>query len=130
MTVFVDTSAIYALMDRSDVGHDRAIRASERLIGNDLVTHSYVLAETISLVRRRLGPDATAQLLDEFLPALRVVDVDEALRSSATAAFRDSVGSAVSFVDRTSFELMRQSGVSRAFALDSDFETAGFVLVS
>jgi predicted nucleic acid-binding protein len=40
------------------------------------------------------------------------------------------VGSAVSFVDRTSFELMRRSGVSRAFALDSDFETAGFVLVS
>ena len=99
-------------------------------MGEDLVTHSYVLAEVISLVRQRLGPDATARLIDDFLPALRVVEVDEGLRARATEAYRNAVRSAVSFVDRTSFELMRQLGTSRAFALDSDFDTAGFVLVS
>ncbi len=130
MTVFVDTSAIYALLDRSDDAHAQALRARDRLIGDDLVTHSYVLAETISLVRRRLGPDATARLMDEFLPALRIMDVDDALRSRATVAYRDTVSSAVSFVDRTSFEFMRQLGITRAFAMDSDFSSAGFVLAS
>jgi len=130
VTVFVDTSAIYALLDRDDDGHVRALRGQELLMGEDLATHSYVLAEVISLVRQRLGPDATARLIDDFLPALRVVEVDEGLRARATEAYRNAVRSAVSFVDRTSFELMRQLGTSRAFALDSDFDTAGFVLVS
>jgi hypothetical protein len=33
-------------------------------------------------------------------------------------------------VDRTSFELMRTVDISRAYALDADFESEGFELVS
>lgn len=55
MTVFVDTSAIYALIDRSDDGHPRAVRGRDQVLSEDLVTHSYVITEVVSLVRRRLG---------------------------------------------------------------------------
>jgi len=126
--VFVDTSAVYALLDAGDSNHERAIRATARLLGEELVTHSYVVVELVSLVRRRLGPDAAARLIDELLPAIDVTDVDASLRARALAAFRDSTGSAVSLVDRTSFEFMRQSGISRAWAMDSDFATEGFEL--
>lgn len=130
MTTFVDTSAIYALLDRADAGHPRALRGQQAILRDDLVTHSFVVVETISVVSRRLGPDAAGRLVDDFLPALRIVDVDEPLRARATATFRAAVRSDVSLVDRTSFELMRDMGITRAFALDADFEAAGFVLVS
>ena len=128
MIVFVDTSAAYALLDAGDSNHERALRATARLLGEELVTHSYVVVELVSLVRRRLGADAAARLIDEVLPAIEVTDVDASLRSRALAAFRATTGSAVSLVDRTSFEFMRQRGISRAWAMDSEFATEGFEL--
>jgi predicted nucleic acid-binding protein len=130
VSVFVDTSALYALLDGDDAGHDRALRGSGRILGEELVTHSYVVVETVSLVRRRLGAEAAARLIDDILPAIKIVDVDEVLRGRAVAAFRAGVSSAVSLVDRTSFECMRTFGISRAYALDADFEAEGFELVS
>jgi predicted nucleic acid-binding protein len=129
VSVFVDTSAVYALLDAGDSNHERALRATDRLLGEDLVTHSYVVVELVSLVRRRLGADAAARLIDELLPAIDITDVDATLRARALAAFRASTGSAVSLVDRTSFEFMRQRGIRRAWAMDSDFATEGYEAV-
>jgi predicted nucleic acid-binding protein len=84
--------------------------------------------ELVSLVRGRLGADAAARLIDEVLPAIEVIDVDDSLRSRALAAFRAATGSAVSLVDRTSFEFMRQRGIRRAWATDAEFATGGFEL--
>jgi uncharacterized protein len=128
VSVFVDTSALYALLDARDSNHERAVRTSERLLGEELVTHCYVVVELVSLVRRRLGPEAAARLIDEVLPALDITDVDASLRSRALAAFRASTGSAVSLVDRTSFEFMRERGIRRVWAMDSDFAAEGFDL--
>jgi predicted nucleic acid-binding protein len=69
-----------------------------------------------------------ARLIDEVLPAIEVIDVDASLRYRALAAFRAATGSAVSLVDRTSFEFMRQRGIRRAWAMDTDFATEGFEL--
>jgi predicted nucleic acid-binding protein len=126
--VFVDTSAVYALLDADDSNHERAFGTTARLLGRELVTHSYVVVELASLVRRRLGADAAARLIDDVLPAIEVIDVDASLRSRALAAFRAATGSAVSLVDRTSFEFMRQRGIRRAWAMDEDFVTEGFEL--
>lgn len=130
MTVFVDTSALYALLDADDDGHDRAVRGRDAIGVDNLVTHGYVVAETISLVRRRLGAAAAVRVIDEFLPALDIVDVDGELREAATRAFRAAVRSSVSFVDQTSFVFMRDKEIVRAWALDADFATAGFDLVA
>jgi predicted nucleic acid-binding protein len=60
------------------------------------------------------------------LPALEVTPVDAELHGAATAAFRETVGSSVSLVDRTSFAFMRRAGIERAIAVDIDFRTARF----
>jgi uncharacterized protein len=130
VTVFVDTSALYALLDADDAGHDRAVRGTEQMIGEQMLTHTYVLVETVSLIHRRLGAIAAARFIDEVLPAIQIVDVDQALRERALAAFRAATASSVSLVDRTSFELMRAAGLDRAFALDADFADEGFQLIS
>jgi predicted nucleic acid-binding protein len=128
VSVFVDASAVYALLDAGDANHPAAVGAADRLLGEELVTHSYVVAELVSLVRRRLGHEAAARLIDDVLPALEIADVDAQLRARAMAAFRAAIGSDVSLVGRTSFEFMRENGIRRVWSTDSHFAAEGFEL--
>ena len=126
MTVFVDTSALYALLDADDLNHRVARSTFARLRGSDLVTHAYVVVEASALVGRRLGWAAVALLLDGLLPVVRVLPVDVATYEIAIRAYRSAGSNAISLVDRTSFAVMRAEGVERAFAFDRDFLIEGF----
>jgi predicted nucleic acid-binding protein len=126
VTLFVDTSGILALVDRDDPAHAGVIEAFTLGRSEVLATHAYVIVETLAVARRRYGPAVAADLIDRVIPALDVVPVDAGLHVAAVAAFRDTVESSVSLVDRTSFAHMRREGIERAIALDADFRTAGF----
>ncbi|HPU38008.1 MAG TPA: hypothetical protein PLS63_00430 [Microthrixaceae bacterium] len=70
--VFVDTSALYALMDRQkDVSAD-AQRIWVRLLDGDIAmfTHSAVVTECSALVQRRLGIPALRDLHERILPVI------------------------------------------------------------
>jgi len=129
VTVFVDTSALYALVDEDEDMHRTARGILHALRGQRLATHAYVLVETMALVARRLPPAVTVRLLDGILPIVEVEMVDVSLHREALAAYRASGSRSVSLVDRTSFEYMRRRSITTAFAFDADFETAGFDLV-
>ena len=125
MRVFVDTSALLAVLDEDDREHSDAADTFRSLLDSaELVTHNYVLVECLALVRRRLGSAAVAQLSDGILPVIETVWVDEALHQAAFAAHR-AVGS-VSLVDHVSFEVMRREELDTAFTFDTDFEAQGF----
>ena len=132
MTTFVDTSALFALLDEDDDNHQRA---AEWLGGPGsspaeiLVTHSYVVVETAALTFRRLGPVAVKVLFDGFIPALSVFYVDETLHRSAVASHLAALPRDLSLVDWVSFLMMRERGIESAFAFDSDFTDQGFRLV-
>jgi predicted nucleic acid-binding protein len=123
--VFIDTSAFIALLDEDDRHHQQAARDFRWLAMNaDLVTHNYVLVETVALARRRFGVAAVARLSDYLFPVVRAIWVDSATHATALAAHRG--GGAPSFVDHVSFAVMRQNRVELAFAFDTDFEAQGF----
>lgn len=127
MTVFVDTSALYALLDRDDAQHPAARAAFPALLENEeLTTHSYVLVEAVALTQCRLGPDAVRALTQELLPAMTTVWVDEATHAAGLAALLAALPTDVSLVDHVSFHVMRTLGITRAFAFDADFAAAGF----
>jgi predicted nucleic acid-binding protein len=126
VTLFVDSSGILALVDRDDPAHAGVVETFTLGRSEGLSTHAYVIVETLSVARRRYGPTVTADLIDRVIPALDVAPVDADLHAAAVAAFHDTVESAVSLVDRTSFTFMRREGIERAIALDADFRTAGF----
>lgn len=129
MTLFVDTSAIVALVDRDDPQHPATVEAFGLGLREPLTTHAYVIVETLAVARRRFGPGLAADLIDRVIPGLDVVPVDAELHTAALSAFRDTIESAVSLVARTSFAFMRRHGIERAIALDPDFRTAGFVIL-
>ena len=71
MSVVVDTSALFALLDGRDANHVAAVGFWTDPDDEDLVVHAYVVIETLALVRSRLGQAAVAALVDDLLPAIR-----------------------------------------------------------
>lgn len=132
MSVFVDTSAIYAGLDARDPAHEPAVEAWGRLLAGDkrLLSHALVEVEAVALVQGRLGIDALAALRDELLPALEVVEIDGEERRRGLDLVVAARRRGVSLVDRISFELMRARGITRAFAFDRHFADEGFELIT
>ncbi len=127
----VDSSALYAYLDARDQNHQLARETLTELIEgrDDLVTHNYVVVESSALIQRRLGAEAVRVFLDDMLPALRVLWIDEPTHQLATAAMRGSLNRGVSLVDWTSFVTMRERGIDRAFAFDADFQSQGLQVI-
>lgn len=128
--VFVDTSALYALMDGKDPNHERAGQAWATLAPTEsIITHNYVLVETSALLQRRHGIDAVDDLHDRVVPAIQIVWVGERDHEAALTAVVASKRRDVSLVDRVSFHTMRKLRLERALAFDAHFEEEGFELV-
>jgi predicted nucleic acid-binding protein len=126
--VFVDTSAIYALLDSGDLNHKKAARAFDLLQEKDteLVTSSAVLLELISLTHRRLGKAVALRFVAEFEPLFQVIWVDSSLHETAIEWWKSNRLTKVSLVDAISFTVMNSQKLNCAFAYDSDFALAGF----
>lgn len=131
MTLFVDTSALIALLDASDAKHAACAKEWKRLLTADVafVTSNYVIVETNAIVQRRLGMEAVRSLTVDFLPLLSVDWVDEPVHAAGHAAMLTANRKQLSLVDCVSFEIMRRRDLSTAFALDDDFEDQGFTVV-
>jgi predicted nucleic acid-binding protein len=127
--VFVDTSALITLLDRADPRHAAARATFLGLADRDLVTHGYVVAETLAVARRRFGVDGVIALLDDLLPVVAVLPVEPALHAAAQTAYRASLPSGTSLVDQVSFEVMARESIETAFALDNDFTAAAVTVI-
>ena len=118
------------MLDTDDANHRAATQSFGSLAHTEaLFTHSYICLETATLVQRRMGMSALRALAEDVLPALEIEWVDEMLHRSAEAALLAAGRRGISFVDWTSFELMRRRRVVRALAFDDDFAKQGFELV-
>jgi len=132
MSVFIDTSAFYALLDASDRRHAAAARIWSRLLDSteDLVTHNYILVETIALAQRRLGRKAVEAFLADLSAPVRIHWIDQDLHDRAIGAFRTAGRETLSLVDCVSFEVMRARSWRAAFVFDDDFADRGFEILT
>ena len=127
--IFVDTSFWVALRLRRDARHDDALALLDAHGGSPLVTSNHVRGETWTFLRVRAGQrDGVAYLeMVERTPRLQVTFVGEELERDAIEWLRRHDERPYSFVDATSFALMRSLGIREALAFDGDFAAAGFV---
>jgi predicted nucleic acid-binding protein len=131
MSVFVDTSALAAVLDADDINHPRAAENWQRLISSEetLVCHNYILVETLALLQNRFGMNAVKIFGDDVLPLININWVDEVTHKAALSALIIAAKRELSFVDCVSFETMRQLGIETAFTFDSHFAKQGFRFV-
>lgn len=132
MKLFVDTSAWVAYADPSDRWHAAASEAVTASIGARVtfVTTDYVLDETITLLLYHAGRRQAIAFGDNVLKSrqVRLVRVDKGIWEEAWQLFKRYEDKEWAFTDCTSFVVMRQMGLRRAFAFDRHFEQAGLQL--
>lgn len=127
--IFLDTSAIYAWTDAADSNHPTAVRRLRAIleVGEELLTHNYVLIESMALLQARLGLDVAIKLAKDSTSFI-IEWVDEDLHASGIRELEGSKKRHVSLVDHISFLVMRRRHLVTAFAFDPDFTAAGFRL--
>lgn len=126
--IFVDTSFWVALNIRTDPRHPAA-RDLARHFADGLVTSNHVIGETWTFIRRRFGHGAAVVFLESVTasPRLRLIHVAAELEQEAMDWLRTHDEREYSFVDATSFAVMRSMRIAEAFAFDGDFSAAGFI---
>jgi predicted nucleic acid-binding protein len=101
----------------------------ERYGDRSLVTSNHVRGETWTYLRRKAGHASAVSFLDvlEKSRRIEVHAVDEAQEDAALRWLRRHDEREYSFVDATSFVLMKRLRIREALAFDGDYEAAGFV---
>lgn len=129
--VFVDTSAFYAVLVRTDPNHPAAVGCFRDLVaqGRPLATTSFVVHETLALLQSRLGLPAVRDWEERLEPLLEIVWVEEALYREGLRWLLAARRPGVSLTDWTSFVCMEQRGWQQAFAFDEDFARQGFATI-
>jgi predicted nucleic acid-binding protein len=127
---FVDTSYWVGLRFRRDGRHDDARALWEAGTGA-LLTSNLVMGETWTFLRRKAGYRAAAAFRDAAgkLPTLTVRHVDADTDSDAWAWLARRDERPYSYVDATSFAIMRRLRIRQALAFDGYFSAAGFIEV-
>lgn len=128
MSVFVDTSGLYALLVETEEDHRAVVRSFEQLLrkGRSLFTTNYVVVESAALLQHRFGLAPVRDLVDRLLPVVTVRWVTETLHRRGFARLVARDRRQLSLVDCVSFEFMEEEGMQQALALDRDFEDEGF----
>ena len=131
MNLFVDTSALFAIMDAGDRNHRAAFAVWQGLLKSrdGLQTSNYVILETVALLQNRIGLEAVRLFTADILPIIPVAWVDEGVHRSAHHALLVAGRRQMSIVDCVSFELMRRLDLDRAFCFDPHFAEQGFAVV-
>ncbi len=130
MRLFVDTSAWLALNDRNDQYYSKAAAKSAEIKRHriELITSEYVLDESITLIRYRVSHQAAVTFGNSLLNSniVRVEDVSTEDRFKAWEMFKKFEDKELSFTDCTSFVLMKNLRLQKAFTFDEHFRQMRF----
>lgn len=128
--VFVDTGGWMACADRADPAHwaCAAARDSTLEAGRILITTDFVVDETLTLIRFRLGlaaADAWWQQIDGSA-RLRWERIESDRFERARNLFFQYQDKDLSFTDCTSVAVMRELKLKTVIATDGHFQQVGF----
>ena len=133
MSVFIDASAFYALLNKSDRFHKEALLISKTLakIKEVLITSNYTLAETYTVVRSKLGYKTASAFIAEIQKGeIQVIWIDEETNNRGLEIFLEKKEPKdLSFFDCIDLALMERFGIEKAFSFDRHFKVLGIPLL-
>jgi predicted nucleic acid-binding protein len=129
--LFIDTSAFYALMDRSDSYHEKAKQLWAFLLdkNSSFKTTSYIIIETLALIQSRLGFEAAQLYSSDILGLVDILWVDEPMHNLAFELWLGLRRKKFSPVDCVSFITMRHYSLENVFGCDRHFGEQGFKIL-
>lgn len=129
--IFVDTSAFYALIDRSDQHHGKAKAVWPALLedGITLVTTNYTVAETVTVLQYRISFEAACVWYRDVLGVLQVHWVDENSHRLACELWVNLGRRRFSLVDCANYITMSQNRIEKAFCFKQNYREQGFEIL-
>ena len=131
--IYVDTAAWVSAADSADISGSLVRQTRDRWLseGGILVTTDYVVDETLTTIRLRLGLDAAEAWWRQIEGStrLRMESVGAARRERARSIFFRYRDQDFSFTDCCSFVVMRELRIRRVLTLDHHFRQMGFEVV-
>ncbi len=129
--IFVDTSALYALISMEDFQYKTALSTWDDMIRSNavLVTNNYVIVECFSLLQYRLGIEAARDLELKIAPLLQIDWIGEQQHTSIVNDVFAANRRQLSLVDCSCFESMRRMGIEKVFTFDEHFREQGFEVI-
>jgi predicted nucleic acid-binding protein len=127
LPVFVDTSYILALVNRSDALHQRARDTSLRVPPPYLTTEA-VLTEVGNALARQRWRSLAITTLRTFRTStdVEVLSVNAGLFDRAVSFYSARPDKDWGLTDCVSFVVMQERGLTHVLAFDRHFEQAGF----
>ena len=129
--IFVDTSALFAMLAEEDSQHHSAVQNWKNLIEKEslLFSNNYVLVECLTLIQNRLGIEFVNHLSLSIVPFLTMEWIDEEMHEETMNNLLASNRRSVSLVDHSSFDTMRRLDIHTAFTFDPHFREQGFNII-
>lgn len=135
--IFVDTGAFCAFSDRKDSCHQIAVRQFSLILKDKqpLITSNYIIDETYTWLRYRLGFEIAIQFLhrireaESSKPRLEVVTINRAIEDKAIRLLEKYDDQDLSFTDATSLVLIKEKKVKKAFSFDRHFYLGSIELI-
>ncbi len=131
--IYVDTAAWVSAADSADISGSLVRQTRDRWLseGGILVTTDYVVDETLTTIRLRLGLDAAEAWWRQIEGStrLRMESVGAARRARARSIFFRYRDQDFSFTNCCSFVVMRELRIRRVLTLDHHFRQMGFEVV-
>lgn len=131
---FIDTSFWIAFLNKGDQFHKEAEDYfTVALETYRIQTSNFIIYETITFINCSLKNHQLAlDFLDRIeeaqtLGQLYILKVADGIQEEALSLFRKIEHKDLSFVDCTSFNLMKKEGIARALTFDAHFEQMGFL---
>ena len=132
MKLFIDTSALIALADRTDQFHQAAKALVKGLPPSTrFQTSNYILDETITRLRSTLSVHSAVRVAESVWASAwyTVHTVDHAIERQALKLLEKYAAHHLSFTDCTTLVLLDRLRADRIFAFDHGFHRAGYLLV-
>ncbi|MBI5141148.1 MAG: PIN domain-containing protein [Nitrospirae bacterium] len=128
-TLFVDTSAIYAYVNRKDPDHEMVKKRLASFRGKLVITN-YIFDEVITLVSARLGHGTALKVGNILLnsPQFKSIWVTPGDEREAWLLFSARRDKGYSFTDCVSFVIIRRLKLANCLALDIHFRQEGYCL--
>jgi predicted nucleic acid-binding protein len=132
MSVFIDTSAIMAILNPLDINYPTARQIWTRLVTEQVTTTTtnYVLLETFAFLQNRQDLPAVHACQEGIVPLLQIVWVNSDLHHAALGDLFIANRRGLSLVDCSSFETLRRLGIRDIVAFDRHFTDQGFHCLS
>ena len=126
MSVFVDASAFYALLNKKDKFYEKAISVAKVLSDSNelLITSNYTLAETYTVVRSKINFNTARAFISEIRRSeIEIIWIDEETHNRGVEIFIEKKEPKdLSFFDCVDFALIERYGIKKAFSFDRHFK--------